>query len=123
MSSPALSSRASRSARWAMCLCFAAAFTTQLGHARQGAEERRTWRDYGGSPDNARYLTLNQITKENVGRLQVAWSYPTQDNAAYVFNPIVVDDVMYVLARNNSLVALNATTGKEIWVRENMTDI
>src|SRR5207253_1874659 len=33
----------------------------------------------------------------------------------YAFNPLVVDDVMYVMARTNSIVALDATTGKEIW--------
>jgi len=96
----------------------------QLGHAQSPApEQRRTWHDYGGGPDNARYMTLNQITKDNVGKLEVAWTYPTQDNVAYVFNPVVVDNMMYVLARNNSLVAIDATSGKEIWVRENMADL
>jgi len=32
----------------------------------------------------------------------------------YVFTPIVVDGVMYVLAKSNSVVALDAATGKEI---------
>ena len=72
--------------------------------------------DYGGGPDNARYMHADQITKANVGRLEVAWTYPTRDNISYVFGPIIVDNVMYVLARNNSLVALDATTGKEIWI-------
>jgi quinoprotein glucose dehydrogenase len=62
--------------------------------------------------DNARYLTLDQIRKSNVDQLAVAWIYPTRDRIAYVFNPIVVDNVMYVLAKNNSLVALDATTGR-----------
>ena len=53
----------------------------------------------------------------------MAWSYPTSDTISYVFNPIVVDNVTYVLARNNSLVALDATTGKEIWIHENLRGI
>ena len=40
-----------------------------------------------------------------------------------MFNPIVVDNVAYVLARNNSLVALDATTGKEIWIHEDLRGI
>ena len=32
----------------------------------------------------------------------------------YGFNPVVVDGVMYVLGKNNNLVALDAVTGKEI---------
>jgi quinoprotein glucose dehydrogenase len=76
--------------------------------------ERTTWTDFGGGPDNARYLTLDKINKSNLQQLGVAWSYPTRDNISYVFNPVVVDNVMYVLARNNSLVALDGSTGKEI---------
>jgi quinoprotein glucose dehydrogenase len=86
-------------------------------------QDRSTWRDYGGGPDNARYVTLDQITKSNVSQLDVAWTYPTRDAFAYVFNPLIVENVMYVLARNSALVALDATTGKEIWVHENLQGI
>ncbi|MCC7043146.1 MAG: PQQ-binding-like beta-propeller repeat protein, partial [Acidobacteria bacterium] len=91
--------------------------------AGQGAIDRRTWRDYGGGPDNARHSTLDRITKQNVGQLQVAWRYPTADNVSYVFGPLVADGVMYVLARNQSLVALDAATGREIWVHEGLQGI
>jgi quinoprotein glucose dehydrogenase len=82
--------------------------------------ERRTWKDYGGGPDNARFSSLSEITRTNLNRLELAWTYPTRDNVSYVFGPVVVDNVIYVLARNNSLVALDATTGQEIWVHENL---
>lgn len=36
------------------------------------------------------------------------------DNAASVFSPTIVDNVMYVVARDGSLIALDATTGREI---------
>jgi quinoprotein glucose dehydrogenase len=81
------------------------------------------WSDYGGTPDNARHVALAQIDKSNLQRLGVAWSYPTRDTMSYVFNPVVVDNVAYVLARNNSLVALDATTGKEIWIHEGLRGI
>jgi quinoprotein glucose dehydrogenase len=79
--------------------------------------------DNGGGPDNSHYTTLNQLTKSNVNDLAVAWSYPSNDNIAYVWNPLIVDDVMYVLARNNSLVALDAATGKEIWIHADLQGI
>ena len=82
----------------------------------QTPQKRTTWRDYGGGPDNARYVELDQIDRRSLPRLGVAWTYPTYDNTAYHFGPIVVDDVAYVLARNNSLVALDARSGKEIWI-------
>ena len=85
--------------------------------------DHKTWQDYGGGPDNSKYVNLNQITKSNVDQLKVAWEYPTQDANSYLFNPIIVGNVMYVLARGNSLVALNATTGKEIWVHAHLPGI
>ena len=66
---------------------------------------------------------MSQITKANVAQLTVAWSYPTNDTTSYFFNPIIVGNFMYVLARGNSLVALDATTGKEIWVHEHLPTI
>jgi quinoprotein glucose dehydrogenase len=81
------------------------------------ADPYKTWREYGGGPDQSKYTTLNHITKKNVSQLEVAWTYSTGDNVAtYKFNPIIIDNVMYVLAKNNSLVALDATNGKEIWI-------
>src|SRR6266567_3118898 len=79
------------------------------------AQDHSTWRDYGGASDSAQYSSLAQITRSNASKLQVAWTFPTGDNNKYFFNPVVVDGVMYVLARSNSIVALDAATGKEIW--------
>src|SRR3978361_2131419 len=85
-----------------------------------GEQNHKTWRDYGAGPDSSHFIALDQIDKSNVSQLQVAWVYPTADNHAYLFNPIVVDNIMYVLARNSSLVALDAVTGKEIWIHEKL---
>jgi len=89
--------------------------SAQAGH--------RTWRDNGGGPDNSHYTTLSQVTKANVNRLSPAWTYPSRDNVSYVWNPLIVDNAMYVLARNNSLVALDAATGKEIWIHADLQGI
>jgi quinoprotein glucose dehydrogenase len=86
-------------------------------------EPSKNWPEYGGRPDQSKYVNLNQITKENVSQLRVAWHYPTADKIEYLFNPVIVDDVMYVLAKNNSLVALDAATGKEIWIHANLNGI
>jgi quinoprotein glucose dehydrogenase len=79
-------------------------------------EQYKTWRTYLGNEDSSHYSALKQIDRSNVSQLQVAWTYPTDDQATYVFNPIIVDQVMYVLAKNFSVVALDAATGREIWV-------
>src|SRR6202021_282519 len=58
---------------------------------------------------------LKQIDRSNVSRLQVAWSYDSGSEQPYAFNPIVVGRTMYVLAKNTSIVALDAATGKPLW--------
>jgi quinoprotein glucose dehydrogenase len=86
-------------------------------------ESYKTWATYGGGHDQSKYTALNQITKKNVNQLNIAWYYPTKDNIEYTFNPIVVDTIMYLLAKNNSLIAVNATTGKELWIHTNLNGI
>src|SRR5689334_9512941 len=75
------------------------------------------WPGYGNGADNSRYFASRQINKSNVSRLQVAWTYPYGDTS---FGPIVVQGVIYGRGRNGSLVALDAKSGKELWIRENM---
>jgi quinoprotein glucose dehydrogenase len=45
----------------------------------------------------------------------VAWKYATGDGGGYLFNPIVVDGTMYVKAKGG-IAAVDAATGKELWV-------
>jgi len=79
------------------------------------AQDHTTWKDYAGGGDSAQYSALAQINRSNVGKLERAWTYPTGDGQKYSFNPIMVDGMLYVLAKRNSIVALDARTGKEIW--------
>lgn len=79
-----------------------------------------TWRSYGGTADQSKFFDASQITKENVNQMKVAWVYPTVDSMPNYFSPIVVDTVMYVMAKNSSLVAVSALTGKEIWIHANL---
>ena len=87
------------------------------------AQTHTTWRDYSGSPDSAQYSALKKIDRSNVSQLKVAWTYATGDNNKYFFNPIVIDGTMYVLAKNNSIVALDAATGREIWTHRPAPEI
>ncbi|MBV8553050.1 MAG: PQQ-binding-like beta-propeller repeat protein [Acidobacteriaceae bacterium] len=96
-----------------LSLCFiAVAKSPTTGETHLG------WRDYGGAADSAQYSALKQINRSNVKKLEIAWIYPTGDDNQYSFNPIVVDGLMYVLAKNNSIVALDASSGKEVWIHE-----
>jgi glucose dehydrogenase len=78
-----------------------------------------SWPAYLGGPGSEQYSPLTQINKTNVKQLEAVWTYATGEKGNYLFNPLVVDGVMYVLAKNNSIVALDAVTGKERWVHPN----
>ncbi len=81
------------------------------------ADERNftTWTGYLGGPDSSQYTSLKQVNKNTVKQLEVAWTFPA-GMGNFTFNPIIVNGVMYVLAKNAStIVALDAATGKEIW--------
>ncbi len=81
------------------------------------------WADYGGTPDQSRYVVTPDITKKNVSKLAVSWIYPNADERNYQFNPVIADGVMYVLAKNSSLVAIDVATRKELWIHANLRGI
>src|SRR5215212_8483135 len=91
-----------------------AAVTTGLA---QSSSTGKWWTGYGNGADNSRYFASKQINKSNVDQLQVAWSYPYGET---VSSPIVARGVVYGRGRNGSIVAVDAKTGRELWVRENM---
>jgi quinoprotein glucose dehydrogenase len=93
------------------------------GFVAASAAQATEWPEYGGSPDQSRYVITPDITKKNVSRLAVAWTYPTGDDRQYQFNPVIVDGVMYVLAKNSSLVAIDVATRKELWIHANLRGI
>ncbi|HMH22381.1 MAG TPA: PQQ-binding-like beta-propeller repeat protein [Puia sp.] len=89
-----------------------------------GSRPHTEWKDYGGGPDQSKFVEFTQINKRNIGQLKLDHVYPSGDTTEYYkFNPIIVDGIMYVLAKNNSLVALDPATGKEIWIHTGLRGI
>ena len=78
-------------------------------------KEGVNWKDYLGGPEGSHYSPLKQINAANVSRMEAAWTYPPGDGNS-VFCPLVVDNIAYISAKGGALVALDATTGKELWV-------
>jgi len=71
-----------------------------------------------GGPGNIRYSPLTQINRENVKQLAVAWTYDSGDafpGSEMQSNPIVVDGTLYATTPKMRVIALDATTGREIW--------
>ena len=75
---------------------FVAVFLIVSGISAWAADRpSTTWSQYLGGADSSQYSSLKQINKSNVTRLAVAWTYPTGPGT-FVFDPIVVDGLMYV---------------------------
>src|SRR5437667_1856297 len=83
----------------------------------RGAGPYTTWTAYGGGAHSSQYSALDQINKSNVSRLEVAWTFPVTGGTV-IFNPLVVEGVMYLQASDNMLAAVDAATGQEIWRRQ-----
>src|SRR5215475_10766370 len=66
--------------------------------------------------DNAwGYSALDQITRQNVQQLQLAWSWAMDDTGAQEATPLVHDGVMYLPNPRGVIQALDAATGDLIW--------
>ena len=84
------------------------------------------WPEYGYDSGGGRYSPLTQITPDNVNRLQPAWTYhmnpePQKPLARVPFattTPLVVDGRMFLGTPYGRVVALDATTGKQLWAYE-----
>ncbi|MGH9662701.1 MAG: serine hydrolase, partial [Bryobacteraceae bacterium] len=76
------------------------------------------WPRVGNDAGGTRYSTLAQIDRGNVARLRVAWTWRSGDadpRSTIECTPIVVDGVMYVTSPALKVVALDPSTGREIW--------
>lgn len=69
---------------------------------------RRTDNAWGYSP-------LDQITRQNVNQLQLAWSWAMDSTGAQEATPLVYDGVMYLPNPRGVIQALDAATGDLLW--------
>jgi quinoprotein glucose dehydrogenase len=103
-------------------IAVAIGFTTLAGQSRPANSSRAkakpytTWQSYAGGADSSQYSALDQINTKNVAKLDVAWSFPITGSS--IFNPVVIDGVMYAPVGGGALAAIDAATGKEIWRKE-----
>jgi alcohol dehydrogenase (cytochrome c) len=85
--------------------------------------EPQNWLTYYGAYDGQRYSPLDQITKENVGKLKPEWVFQCgsvglhSGKSTYSFeaSPLVVDGVMYVSGWDGWVWALDAQNGNILW--------
>ena len=111
-----------------------------LAHFAAAADDGTQWRTYGHDKGQMRFSPLAQITPANVGNLQPAWTYRMRPPGVELYTgprtfgrraeaagatrrryqgsevtPLVVDGLMYLTTPYERIVALDATTGREVW--------
>jgi len=95
--------------------------------------EASEWPSYGGDPGGQRYAALDEITPENVHRLEVAWTYETGDvsdgkgevrsTTAFEVTPILVDGRLFFCTPFNRVISLDPATGAEHWTFDPQIDL
>ena len=91
------------------------------GLAQTGATNGE-WRSYGGDAGSTRYAPLDQIARDNVGDLEIAWRWKTDNfgprpDYNYQATPLMVGGTLYVTAgTGRDVVAIDAATGETLWL-------
>jgi quinoprotein glucose dehydrogenase len=107
-------------------VAFSAAHTLEAQSAPQA--QRGEWIAYGHDALGSRYSPLDQITRENVKGLEVAWTYRTGDTthtrqpSKFEATPLMVDGTLYLSTPFGRVIALDPITGKEKWTFDPHTD-
>lgn len=106
---------------FAVCSGTVAIANDELAKLQQDAKQ---WVMPTGNFANQRFSTLKQITADNVGKLQVAWTFSTGVLRGHEGSPLVIGDTMFVhTAFPNNVFALDlANEGKIIWKYEPKQD-
>ena len=104
-------------------LAIAAGASAAPPHRRLNDDDAQ-WQWYGGDAGGTRRSSQARITRDNVERLEIAWTYRTGDLGAnfvqartmsFETTPILVDDTLYLSTPTNVVIAVNAATGKPRW--------
>src|SRR5262245_13978724 len=101
----------------------AALAVASLALGQRNENHQVEWLHYGGNPGGGRYSGLADITPQNVNRLEVAWQWKHWETqipqlgtlGQFESTPLMIDGVLYVTTPYNSIAALDAETGKELW--------
>ncbi|MGH8314714.1 MAG: PQQ-binding-like beta-propeller repeat protein, partial [Steroidobacterales bacterium] len=92
--------------------------------AARAVEEPGDWPYYGGDEFGQRFSPLDEITRDNVTGLKVAWIYHTgelgagfakRDALAFEATPIHVEHTLYLSTPTSIVIALDAASGRERW--------
>jgi alcohol dehydrogenase (cytochrome c) len=80
------------------------------------AKEPQNWMMYSGDYSGKRFSALDQINLTNVRTIVPKWVYQTGATGKLEATPLVVDGILYATAQDNRAFALDARTGRPLWI-------
>ena len=89
---------------------------------RDANKEPQNWLTYSGGLSSQRHSLLTTIRPANARDLELKWVFQSRSLERHQVTPLVVDGTMYTIQSPNDVIALNAATGKQIWVYPHTPD-
>ena len=89
---------------------------------QQANKEPQNWLTYSGSLSSQRHSLLTEIQPGNARDLELKWVFQSRSLDRHQVTPLVVNGTMYTIQSPNDVVALNAATGKQIWIYSHIPD-
>jgi len=80
------------------------------------SSEPQNWLTYSGDYAGHRFSTLDQVNRANVHSLTAKWVYQTAATGKFETTPLVVDGILYATGQDDRAFALDARTGRPIWL-------
>ena len=78
--------------------------------------EPQNWLSHGRDYHEQRYSPLNQINLETINKLELEWSLDMGTKRGLEATPIIDNGIMFVSSTWSVVHAVDAKTGKELWV-------
>lgn len=93
---------------------------TSIAACSDRDSQYQSWGVYRGDAGNSAYSELDQINRDNIKSLAVAWTYNTGDaesgnRSTIQCNPIIVNGMMYLTSPKLKVITLDPENGSEIW--------
>ena len=114
-------------------LCLAGLLLCSLGQARAqpGRDvQHGEWRHYAGDLSSTKYSSLDQINKDTVKQVRIAWQREALDDAVkqkhprlrvtnnFQSTPLMVGGILYASIGPGTVAAMDPVTGRTIWVTD-----
>src|SRR5271155_124119 len=80
------------------------------------SSEPQNWLTYSGDYAGDRFSPLDRVNTANVHSLTAKWVYQTAATGKFETTPLVVDGILYATGQDDRAFALDARTGRPIWL-------